>query len=154
MTPYLQHLHQSSPHPVYLHATELQQLLNSLQSSIDVMHLRHHLGWHDSTLSQINKVAPHLPWLVLPYFLQFSLLRVFSVNISTRGACDKQKTSPRISASFLLSLKRTPGGSVANPLHRCLERLPPACPQRKMLHQFMALLFFHEWICLSSIRCD
>ena len=88
---------------------------------------------------------------VLPYFLQFSLLRVFSVKISTRGACDKQKTSPRISASFLLSPKRTPGGSVANPLHRCLERLPPASPQRKMLHQFTARFFFtDEFVCLLS----
>ena len=85
---------------------------------------------HDSTLSsKSNKFAPHIFHDL--YFVQCTLLPLFSVNIPKGCAWEKQKTSPGISTSFLLSPKQpTPGGSVANPHHRCLERLPPASPIR------------------------
>ncbi len=57
---------------------------------------------HDSTLSsKSNKFAPHIFHDL--YFVQCTLLSLFSVNIPKWCAWEKQKTSPGISTSFLLS---------------------------------------------------
>lgn len=86
---------------------------------------------------------------VLPYFLQFSLLRVFSVKIPKRASLETQKTS-MVSPFTETDTWRIRGQSSASMPWKtasCISAEENAPP-------IYGMIFFHGRICLSSIRCD